>query len=279
MSMNSISKIVSLALEEDIGIGDITTDIIIDEGLKGKAYIKAKENGILCGCEVVREVFRSIDDTLVLRFLKSDGEEVFSGEKVIFIEGKVKSILKGERVALNFLSHLSGIATATNKFVKLLPPSVKILDTRKTLPGLRLLEKYAVRVGGGKNHRFGLYDGILIKDNHIIAVGGVRKALEIAKRNAPHYMKIEIETATLEDVREALEGGADIILLDNMSIDEIREAIKIINGRAQIEVSGGINSDNIEQLVGLPIDFISIGAITHSTKALDFSLTLEDRIE
>lgn len=277
--MNSISRIVSLALEEDIGIGDITTDIIIDEGLKGKAYIKAKEDGILCGCEVVKEVFRSIDDTLVLRFLKSDGEEVSSGEKVILIEGKVKSILKGERVALNFLSHLSGIATATNKFVKLLSPSVKILDTRKTLPGLRLLEKYAVRVGGGKNHRFGLYDGILIKDNHIIAVGGVKKALEIAKRNAPHYMKIEIETATLEDVREALEGGADIILLDNMSIDEIKEAIKMINGRAQIEVSGGINSGNIEQFVGLPIDFISIGAITHSAKALDFSLTLEDCVE
>lgn len=277
--MNSISKIISLALEEDIGIGDITTDIIVDEELKGKAYIKAKESGILCGCEVVREVFRSIDEALVLRFSKSDGQEISSGEKIIFIEGKIKSILKGERVALNFLSHLSGIATATNKFVKLLSPSVKILDTRKTLPGLRILEKYAVKVGGGKNHRFGLYDGILIKDNHIIAVGGVRRALEIAKKNAPHYMKIEIEAATLDDVREAVEGGADIILLDNMSIDEIKEAIKIIDGRAQIEVSGGINSDNIEQLVGLPIDFISIGAITHSAKALDFSLTLEDCIE
>jgi len=161
----------------------------------------------------------------------------------------------------------------------LLPPSAKILDTRKTLPGLRFLENYAVRVGGGKNHRFGLYDGILIKDNHIIAIGGVKKALEIARRNVPHYMKIEIETASLEDVKEALEGGADIILLDNMSIDQIKEAIKIINGRAQIEVSGGINSDNIEQLVGLPIDFISIGAITHSAKAIDFSLTLEDPIE
>ncbi len=277
--MNSISKIVLLALEEDIGIGDITTDIIIDEELKGKAYIKAKEKGILCGCEVVKEVFKNIDETLVLKFSKSDGEEISPGEKVIFIEGKIKSILKGERVALNFLSHLSGVATATNKFVKLLSPSVKILDTRKTLPGLRILEKYAVKVGGGKNHRFGLYDGILIKDNHIIAVGGVRRALEIAKKNAPHYMKIEIETATLDDVREAVEGGADIILLDNMSTDEIKEAIKIIDGRAQIEVSGGINSDNIEQLVGLPIDFISIGAITHSAKALDFSLTLEDCIE
>ena len=277
--MNSISRIISLALEEDIGIGDITTDLIIDEGLKGKAYIKCKERGILCGCEVVKEVFRTIDENLTLEFLKSDGEEVYPGEKVIFIRGKVKSILKGERVSLNFLSHLSGIATATNRFVKLLPPSVKILDTRKTLPGLRFLEKYAVRVGGGKNHRFGLYDGILIKDNHIIAIGGVKKALEIARRNAPHYMKIEIETASLEDVKEALECGADIILLDNMSIDQIKEAIKIINGRAQIEVSGGINSDNIEQLVGLPIDFISIGAITHSAKAIDFSLTLEDPIE
>jgi len=277
--MNSISKIISLALEEDIGIGDVTTDLIIDEGLKGKAYIKCKEKGILCGCEVVKEVFHTIDDTLELKFLKSDGDEVNPGEKIIFIEGKVKSILKGERVSLNFLSHLSGIATATNKFVKLLPPSVKILDTRKTLPGLRFLEKYAVRVGGGKNHRFGLYDGILIKDNHIIAVGGVKRALEIAKRNAPHYMKIEIETASLEDVKEAVEGGADIILLDNMSIDEIKEAIKIINGKAQIEVSGGINSNNIEQLIGLPIDFISIGAITHSAKAIDFSLTLEGHIE
>lgn len=279
ITMNEISKIVMMALEEDIGIGDITTELTIEDSLRGRAYIRCKERAILCGCEVVREVFRLIDDSLKLDFLKSDGDEVLPKEKVLFIEGKVKSILKGERVSLNFLSHLSGIATATNNLVKRLPPSIKILDTRKTLPGLRFLEKYAVRVGGGKNHRFGLYDGILIKDNHSIAVGGVKKALELAKKSAPHYMKIEVETATLEDVKEALDGGADIILLDNMDIETVKEAIKLINGRAEIEVSGGINGDNIGQLAELPIDYVSVGAITHSAKSIDFSLTLEEVFE
>lgn len=277
--MNEISKIVLMALEEDVGIGDITTELVIDERLRGRAYIRCKERSILCGCEVVKEVFHSIDSSLKLDFMKFDGDEVFPKEKIVFIEGKVKSILKGERVSLNFLSHLSGIATATNNLVKRLPPSIKILDTRKTLPGLRFLEKYAVRVGGGKNHRFGLYDGILIKDNHSIAVGGVKKALELAKKNVPHYMKIEVETATLKDVEEALEGGADIILLDNMDLGTIKEAIKLINGKAQIEVSGGINDDNIDQLAELSIDFVSIGAITHSAKSIDFSLTLEETFE
>lgn len=277
--MNEISKIVLMALEEDIGIGDITTELVIDEGLRGRAYIRCKERAILCGCEVVREVFHIIDSSLKLDFIKFDGEEVFPKEKIVFIEGKVKSILKGERVSLNFLSHLSGIATTTNDLVRRLPPSIKILDTRKTLPGLRFLEKYAVRVGGGKNHRFGLYDGILIKDNHSIAVGGVKKALELVKRNVPHYMKIEVEAATLRDVEEALEGGADIILLDNMDLETLREAVKLINGRAQIEVSGGINSDNIDQLAELAIDFVSVGAITHSAKSIDFSLTLEETFE
>ncbi|HOP55137.1 MAG TPA: carboxylating nicotinate-nucleotide diphosphorylase [bacterium] len=277
--MNEISKIVMMSLEEDIGIGDITTDLTIDENLRGRARVRCKEKAILCGCEIVKEVFHTIDNSLVLKFLKYDGEEVSPKENVLFIEGKIRSILKGERVSLNFLSHLSGIATVTSNLVKRLPSSIKILDTRKTLPGLRFLEKYAVKVGGGKNHRFGLYDGILIKDNHSIAVGGVKNALELVKRNVPHYMKVEIETATLEDVKEALEGGADVILLDNMDVETIREAIKLIDGRAQIEVSGGINDNNIEQLVDLPVDFISVGAITHSAKSIDFSLTLEETFE
>ncbi|MGC9064584.1 MAG: carboxylating nicotinate-nucleotide diphosphorylase [bacterium] len=274
--MKDISDLIMKALEEDIGTGDITTELTVDDSLKGRAFIKCKEDGILCGCEVVRDVFLLLDSSLELEFLKRDGDEIVVGEKIIVIKGKFKSILMGERVALNFLSHLSGIATMTNRFVKMLPPSIKLLDTRKTLPGLRMLEKYAVRVGGGKNHRFGLYDGILIKDNHIIASGGIKQAVEKAKKSAPHYMKIEVEAFSLENVREALDAGVDIILLDNMDVETIKEAINIIDGRVKIEVSGGINSSNIHLLTELPIDFVSVGAITHSAKALDFSLSLED---
>jgi|YelNatPaOPRAMG01_1025707.scaffolds.fasta_scaffold04505_4 nicotinate-nucleotide pyrophosphorylase (carboxylating) len=277
--MKDISELIMNALEEDIGTGDITTELTVEDSLRGVAFIKCKEDGILCGSEVVRDVFLCLDNSLELELLKKDGEEIVSGEKVIVIRGKVKSILMGERVALNFLSHLSGIATMTNKFVKMLPPSTKLLDTRKTLPGLRILEKYAVRVGGGKNHRFGLYDGILIKDNHIIASGGIKQAVDKVKRSAPHYMKIEVEAFSLENVREALDAGVDIILLDNMDPQTIREAISIINGRAKIEISGGINNNNIHLFTELPIDFISVGAITHSAKALDFSLSLEDYFE
>ncbi|MGB9682594.1 MAG: carboxylating nicotinate-nucleotide diphosphorylase [bacterium] len=274
--MKDISDLIMKALEEDIGTGDITTELTVDDSLKGRAFIKCKEDGILCGCEVVRDVFLLLDSSLELEFLKRDGDEIVVGEKIIVIKGKFKSILMGERVALNFLSHLSGIATMTNRFVKMLPPSIKLLDTRKTLPGLRMLEKYAVRVGGGKNHRFGLYDGILIKDNHIIASGGIKQAVEKVKKSAPHYMKIEVEAFSLENVREALDAGVDIILLDNMDVETIKEAINIIDGRVKIEVSGGINSSNIHLLTELPIDFVSVGAITHSAKALDFSLSLED---
>jgi len=274
--MKDISDLVLNALEEDIGTGDITTELTVNDSLRGRAFIKCKENGILCGCEVVRRVFLLLDNSLEVKLLKTDGEEITVGEKIIVIRGKIKSILIGERVALNFLSHLSGIATMTNRFVKVLPPSIKLLDTRKTLPGLRALEKYAVKVGGGKNHRFGLYDGILIKDNHIIAAGGIMQAIGRVKIGAPHYMKIEVEAFSLEDVREALEAGADIILLDNMDAEMVKEAVSIINGRAKIEVSGGINGDNIMLFSKLPIDFISVGAVTHSAKSLDFSLSLED---
>jgi nicotinate-nucleotide pyrophosphorylase (carboxylating) len=274
--MKDISDLVLNALEEDICTGDITTELTVDDSLRGRAFIKCKENGILCGCEVVRRVFFLLDNSLEVKLLKTDGEEITVGEKIIVIRGKIKSILIGERVALNFLSHLSGIATMTNRFVKILPSSIKLLDTRKTLPGLRALEKYAVKVGGGKNHRFGLYDGILIKDNHIIAAGGIMQAIGRVKIGAPHYMKIEVEAFSLEDVREALEAGADIILLDNMDAEMVKEAVSIINGRAKIEVSGGINGDNIMLFSKLPIDFISVGAVTHSAKSLDFSLSLED---
>lgn len=274
--MKDISDLVLNALEEDIGTGDITTELTVNDSLRGRAFIKCKENGILCGGEVVRRVFFLLDNSLEVKLLKTDGEEITVGEKIIVIRGKIKSILIGERVALNFLSHLSGIATMTNRFVKVLPPSIKLLDTRKTLPGLRALEKYAVKVGGGKNHRFGLYDGILIKDNHIIAAGGIMQAIGRVKIGAPHYMKIEVEAFSLEDVREALEAGADIILLDNMDAEMVKEAVSIINGRAKIEVSGGINGDNIMLFSKLPIDFISVGAVTHSAKSLDFSLSLED---
>lgn len=269
-------ELIERALQEDLGTGDLSSSIF-PASSKTQAKIYAKEEGIVCGLEVTKQVFLTIDKELEITLLYQDGEPVERGQVVMEIKGKVNSILKGERVALNFLQHLSGVATATNQLVREcegLP--TKITDTRKTLPGLRMLQKYAVRMGGGQNHRFGLYDGVMLKDNHIAAAGGIKPAVEAARKNIGHMVKIEVECESLEQVREALEAGADVIMLDNMDLDEMSQAVKIVDGKAILEASGGIKQGAVKAIAQTGVDVISVGAITHSVKALDFSLDLGD---
>ena len=270
-----MNKLIIEALREDLGRGDITTEAIVPSTATGKAIIIAKQEAIVAGVGVVTQVFKAVDRKLVVNLHKQDGDTVSVGDMVLELRGRVSSILKGERVALNFLSRLSGIATLTRKFVnKVAGTGVKILDTRKTIPGWRELDKYAVRVGGGYNHRMGLYDAILIKDNHIKVAGGIKPAVErVIKKWGNRYF-IEIEVENLDQLREALDTPVDRIMLDNMSVDEIREAVKLNNGRKELEVSGGVNLDNIREIAETGIDYISIGAITHSAPAADFSLEI-----
>lgn len=271
--MEGIFNVVKLALNEDIGPGDITTELLVQKGLKGTARIIAKEGLVLAGLDVAREAFRQVDPGLLFSSSHADGEELPAEAVIATISGELSSILTAERVALNLLQRLSGVATLTREFVrKIKGTRASIIDTRKTTPGLRVLEKYAVRVGGGKNHRFGLYDGILIKDNHIAAVGGITEAVKRARGKALHISRIEVETETLEQVREALPAGADIIMLDNMDIDTMGKAVKLINGKALIEASGGINLENVRQVAETGVDLISVGAITHSARATDISM-------
>lgn len=269
-------ELIERALQEDLGTGDLSSSIF-PASSKTQAKIYAKEEGIVCGLEITKQVFLTIDEELEITLLYQDGEPVERGQVVMEIKGKVNSILKGERVALNFLQHLSGVATATNQLVREcegLP--TKITDTRKTLPGLRMLQKYAVRMGGGQNHRFGLYDGVMLKDNHIAAAGGIKPAVEAARKNIGHMVKIEVECESLEQVREALEAGADVIMLDNMDLEEMSQAVKIVDGKAILEASGGIKQGAVKAIAQTGVDVISVGAITHSVKALDFSLDLGD---
>ena len=264
------------ALKEDLGHGDVTTDALIEPGLKGLAWLRAKEELVLCGLEVAKEVFFLVDSELSFIPLRKDGEAINSGEVVAEIRGKVASILKGERVALNLLQHLSGVATYTRKFVeKVKDFPVKILDTRKTIPGLRVLEKYAVSCGGGANHRFGLSDGVLIKDNHIKACGSVKEALVRARARLPHVYKIEIEVKDLEELKEALMAGADAVLLDNMDLETLKEAVKLarkIKKDAILEASGGVRLENVREIAATGVDLISIGRLTHSAPAVDLHL-------
>lgn len=276
-----IEPVISQALAEDMVTGDITTEILLSSEIQGKAVILVKGDGVLAGTEVARMVFHRIDPSLKYRVLLNDGEQVKHGNVIAMIEGSVASILKGERTALNFLQRLSGIASETNCYVKAVEGlQVRILDTRKTTPGLRLLEKYAVRAGGGYNHRFHLGDQVLIKDNHlaILSSQGVsmKEAIAMAKQQAPANFKIEVEVQSAEEAQQAAETGVDIIMLDNMSLDEMRRAMKLIGGRAEVEASGGITLNNVRQVAETGIDFISIGALTHSVKSLDISLELED---
>ncbi len=264
------------ALKEDLGHGDVTTNVLIEPSLKGLAWLRAKEELVLCGLEVVKEVFFLVDPELSFIPLRRDGETIKPGEVVAEVRGKVASILKGERVALNLLQHLSGIATYTRKFVeKVKGFPVKILDTRKTTPGLRVLEKYAVSCGGGVNHRFGLSDGVLIKDNHIKACGSVKEALRRAKEGLPHVYRVEVEVKDLSELKEALSAGAEAILLDNMSPETLREAVRIarrIKPDVLLEASGGVTLENVREIAATGVDLISVGRLTHSAPAVDLHL-------
>ena len=269
-----------MALAEDISHGDVTTEALIPPDLQGKASILVKARGILAGSEVTKRVFLKVNPLLKVEVLIQDGAEVKPGDTVATISGSVVSILKAERVALNFLQRLSGIASQTAQYVaKTQGFVVNITDTRKTTPGLRLLEKYAVRLGGGQNHRFHLGDGILIKDNHLAALRALDMSLKDivakAKQNAPKELKVEVEVNTVQEALDAIEAGADIIMLDNMSPDEMRRVVSLVSGRVKIEASGGITLENICAIAVAGVDTISIGALTHSSKALDISLELE----
>lgn len=271
--LSQIDKIIDSALEEDLGPGDITTSAIIDSSLKGKARLLAKEEIILAGIEVFSRVFSRLDPEIVVECTYHDGDVVPNGYDIGIIRGSMRGMLSGERTALNFLQHLSGIATLTKRYVEKIDPSkVRVIDTRKTTPRLRILEKYAVRMGGGFNHRFGLFDGILIKDNHIAAAGSISKALAKIKANVPHTLKIEVEVEDIKGVEEAIVAGADAILLDNMSVKEMKEAVSIARGRVLLEASGGITLESIGEISKTGINLISIGAITHSARSVDISL-------
>ena len=275
MSIDAIvlRAIVEAALAEDVGQGDITTALTVPEGATSRAVISAREEGVAAGIEVAQMVFAAVDPRVRFEKKVKDGEPVAAGRVIVVLEGPSRSLLVGERVALNFLQRLSGIATRTARFVSLVSGTrAKITDTRKTTPGLRALEKYAVRVGGGQNHRFGLYDGILIKDNHIVAAGGIRSAVEAAKRGAPQGLKVEVEVRTLDELREAIDAGADGVLLDNMDVDSMRRAVEIASGRVVLEASGGVNEDTVADIAGTGVDLISVGALTHSVKALDIGM-------
>lgn len=266
-------KILVDALKEDIGNGDLTTNICIANDSESEGLFIAKESGVLCGTDLVEEVYNILDEEVNIEFNYQDGDYLTKGDVIGMIWGKTKSILSGERVALNFLQHLSGIATVTRKYVDMVGTfDTKIVDTRKTTPGLRVLEKYAVTIGGGYNHRFGLYDGVMIKDNHIAGAGGIKAACELARKKIPHTLKIEVEASNIDEVREALSCKADIIMLDNMSLEEMSQAIEVIDGRALVEASGNMGDKDLKEIAAMGVDIISIGAITNSVRNLDISL-------
>ena len=275
-----LDKIITLALEEDLSLGDITSDTIFTPDNRAQAVIRAKEDLVLCGQEVAKQVFHAVDETLQRIPLKKDGDEVKKGETVLEITGSTLSILKAERTALNFMQRLSGIATASRTFAQIGQKyGVLIVDTRKTQPGLRRLDKYAVRVGGCRNHRISLADSVMIKDNHIAAAGSITAAVQKIKNSTGHTPKIEVETTNLDEVREALAAGADIIMLDNMIPAQIAACKAEINGRAIIEVSGGVNAQNLEAYCQAKPDVISMGALTHSVPAKDLSLKIVEYIK
>ena len=271
-----VREIVIKALKEDIGKGDITTESIFTQHHNSRGQVKAKEKGIIAGLEVARMVFSLVDPGVKLINKMPDGEEIKEVPKVVAeVEGPTRGILQGERVALNFIQRLSGIATQTRKYVDAVKDyPVRITDTRKTTPGLRILEKYAVTVGGGVNHRFGLYDTPMIKDNHIVAAGSIREAVKKVREKAPFTVKIEVEASSLEQVHEALEEKVDIIMLDNMSLEMIKEAVTIVNGQALVEASGGITLKNIKEVAAAGVNYISVGELTHNIRALDVSMDL-----
>lgn len=275
LNYNTFEALLDLALSEDIGIGDITTEATIPSCQNAIGILTAKSEGVVAGLTVAEKTFAKVDSSLEFRSIVEEGATVSMGTSIAEVEGSAKSILIGERTALNFLQRLSGVATLTSLFVKAVHDyDVRIVDTRKTTPGLRALQKYAVRVGGGNNHRYGLYDGILIKDNHIIASGGIHNAVKSAKSAATHTVKIEVEVETLEQVQQALEAEADILLLDNMSIDMMQTVVKLVGNRAITEASGGIILERVHAVAATGVNLISIGALTHSAMPMDISLNI-----
>lgn len=279
MNLLELEPLINIAIKEDIGKEDLTTNLCLAKEVVVDAQIVANESGIIAGLNVAELVFKKVNEGIKFDKKIKDGKRIKKGDVVASIRGKAQDILSSERVGLNFLQHLSGIATLTAKFVEAVKPyKAKIYDTRKTIPGLRVAEKYAVKVGGGNNHRFGLYDGILIKDNHIKIAGGITQAVRQVQQNLPNKMKIEVETKNLDEVKEAVDLNVDIIMLDNMTPDIISEAVKIIKESKKdilIEASGGINLENVHQIAATGVDIISIGALTHSAKALDLSLKIK----
>ena len=264
------------ALREDIGTGDITTESCIPEDAKSHGWFKAKEEGVVCGIDVAARVFSLLDDEIVFTPKVSDGTTVQNGEIIAEIEGSSRSVLTGERVALNLMQRMSGVATRTARAAAAVKgTNTRIVDTRKSTPGLRVLEKYAVRMGGGYNHRFNLADGILIKDNHISAAGSITKAIETVRKSVPHTLKIEIETESIEQVQEAISAGAEIIMLDNMDVPTMEKAVKLIAGRAITEASGNMGDRDLAEIASSGVDVISIGALTHSVRSMDISLKFE----
>ena len=275
LNLRSLDPLIELAFEEDIGIGDITTEATVPPTQTGIGTLLAKSEGIVAGLPVAERVFEKLDSTLTFRTLVNDGDAVVAGTPIAEVHGSAKTILIGERTALNFLQRLSGIATLTAQFVAAVAGyDTKIVDTRKTAAGWRAVQKYAVRVGGGQNHRFGLYDGVLIKDNHIVAAGGIGNAVQQARQTVPHTAKIEVEVETLNQVDEALKAGVDILLLDNMSPSTMKSIVHEVGDLAMTEASGGITLDTVKTVAATGVDLISVGALTHSAMPMDISLTL-----
>jgi nicotinate-nucleotide pyrophosphorylase (carboxylating) len=273
MWRKNIDTLIETALREDMPSGDITSENIIPSDSISRAFILAKQDGVLAGIYVAERVMKKIDASIFFEIYKKDGQMINKGDKVAFVQGPSVSLLKGERTALNFLQRMSGIATTTHKYVKTLEGSkTKILDTRKTTPGLRTLEKHAVRMGGGVNHRISLSDMVMIKDNHIKIVGSILDAVQTARKKIKPGIKIEVETTNMEEVEEALKSGADIIMLDNMPIQRMRQVMKRLKGKVLVEVSGNIRLSRISKIAELGVDYISVGALTHSYKSLDISM-------
>ncbi len=277
--MDTIDRLIDLALDEDIGPGDITTQALIDNQALGQGLLVAKQEMVLAGLDVALRVFKRLDRHTTLVAHYHDGQLVAKNQALATVSGRLQALLQAERSALNFLQRLSGIATLTRQYVKVLQANgcqgTKLVDTRKTTPGWRVLEKYAVKMGGAGNHRLGLFDGILVKDNHIAACGGIAEAVKRLRQSASHLVKIEVETENLKQVRQALEAKVDVIMLDNMDLAQIREAVEMIAGQALVEVSGGVTLDRIVELAKTGVDLISCGALTHSATAVDISMQIK----
>lgn len=277
LDKKELDRIISEALREDIGTGDVTTNLIIPRTTVSEAFMIAKADGLIAGLPIARAVFKKLDKKIIWKSLVKEGEHVSAGTEIVRLKGSHRALLTGERTALNFLQRISGIATAASKYVeKLEGLNTVILDTRKTAPGLRMLDKYGVKMGGGTNHRIGLYDMVLIKDNHIKAAGGIIEAVMQIKNNLTKKIKIEVEVTDLDEVMIALKAGADIIMLDNMSLKQMREAVNFIDGKVKVEASGGVNLNSVRAIAETGVDFISVGELTHSVKALDINMNFKN---